>query len=106
MARKWSDIRRKQAPEVKERIRREVEAKGMMLNQIREARQLTQARLAEALNINQEAVSMMEKRADMYVSTLRSYIEATGGELKITVEFPEGVVQIDQFENVAGVVEE
>ena len=102
MAQKWSDIRRKHSPEVEERIRRKVAAKGMMLNQLREARQLTQVNLAEALHINQGAVSMMEKRADMYVSTLRNYIEAMGGELKITAEFPDGVVQIEQFEASAG----
>jgi transcriptional regulator with XRE-family HTH domain len=72
----------------------------MTLNQLREARQLTQVRLAGVLKINQGAVSMMEKRTDMYVSTLRNYIEAMGGELKITAEFPEGAIQIEQFENV------
>ena len=36
----------------------------------------------------------------MYVSTLRNYIEVMGGELKMTAEFPEGAVQIEQFENV------
>jgi predicted XRE-type DNA-binding protein len=100
MAQKWSDVRRKHAPEVEERIRRKVAAKGMTLNQLREARQLTQVRLAGVLKINQGAVSMMEKRTDMYVSTLRNYIEAMGGELKITAEFPEGAIQIEQFENV------
>ena len=101
MAQKWSDIRRKHSPEVEERIRRKVAAKGMMLNQLREARQLTQVNLAETLHINQGAVSMMEKRTDMYVSTLRNYIEAMGGELKITAEFPDGSVQIEQFESAA-----
>ena len=102
MAQKWSDIRRKHSPEVEERIRRKVAAKGMMLNQLREARQLTQVNLAETLQINQGAVSMMEKRTDMYVSTLRNYIEAMGGELKITAEFPDGSIQIEQFDPTAG----
>jgi hypothetical protein len=100
MAQKWSDLRRKHAPEVEERIRQKVAAKGMTLNQLRQARRLTQVNLAETLKINQGAVSMMEKRTDMYVSTLRNYIEAMGGELKITAEFPEGAIQIEQFENV------
>jgi hypothetical protein len=102
MAQKWSDIRRKHSPEVEERIRRKVAAKGMMLNQLREARQLTQVNLAAELHINQGAVSMMEKRTDMYISTLRNYIEAMGGELKITAEFPDGSIQIEQFEAAAG----
>jgi DNA-binding transcriptional regulator YiaG len=103
MAKKWSEIRRKHAPEVEERIRKSVKdaAQVMTLNQLREARQLTQVNLAQLLKINQGAVSTMEKRADMYVSTLRNFIQAMGGELKITAEFPEGSVQIEQFEKVA-----
>ena len=103
MARKWSEIRRKHAPEVEERIRREVKdaARVMTLHQLREARELTQVNLAQVLKINQSAVSTMEKRTDMYVSTLRNFIKAMGGELKITAEFPEGSVQIEQFERVA-----
>jgi len=101
MARKWSEVRKTLSPEAEERIRRKVAAKGMMLNQIREARQLTQVKLAKTLNINQGAVSTMEKRTDMYLSTLRNYIEAMGGNLRITAEFPEGKVEIDQFETAA-----
>jgi hypothetical protein len=107
MARKWSKVRRDHAPEgqrtPKKRIRRKVvakravNAKGMTLTQLRAARQLTQVSLAAALQINQGSVSTMEKRTDMYVSTLRSYIEALGGELKITAEFPEGAIPIEQF---------
>ncbi len=103
MAKKWSEIRRSHAPEVEARIRKEVKdaAEVMTLHQLREARQLTQVNLAQLLKINQGAVSTMEKRTDMYVSTLRSYIKAMGGELKITAEFPEGSIQIEQFEKVA-----
>lgn len=101
MTKKWSDIRRKHSPKVEERIRRRVEAAAqvMTLDQLRRARELTQVELAKALKINQGAVSTMEKRTDMYVSTLRNYVEAMGGSLKITAEFPEGVVEIDQFDS-------
>jgi predicted transcriptional regulator len=75
----------------------------MNMHQLREARELTQVNIAQLLKIDQGAVSMMEKRTDMYVSTLRSYIKAMGGELKIIAEFPEGSIQIDQFESVAKV---
>ncbi|MGH9343894.1 MAG: XRE family transcriptional regulator [Terriglobia bacterium] len=101
MAKKWSEIRKTLSPEAEQRIRGKVAARGMTLHQLRQARQLTQVNIAELLEINQGAVSMMEKRADMYVSTLRSYIRAMGGDLKITAEFPEGSVQIEQFENAA-----
>jgi predicted transcriptional regulator len=100
MAKKWSEIRRKHAPEVEERIRGKVKAAAevMALYQLRQARKRTQVDLAKALKINQGAVSTVEKRTDMYVSTLRNYVKAMGGNLKILAEFPEGTVEIDQFE--------
>jgi len=48
-------------------------------------------------------VSKPERRADMYVSTLQSFLKATGGELKITARFPEGTVELNQFEDVGKV---
>ena len=103
MATKWKDIRRTHSPEVEARIRQEVEdaAAVMSLYQLREARQLTQVNLARILAVNQGAVSRLEKRTDMYVSTLRSYVQAMGGQLQIKAIFPEGEVQIEQFETLA-----
>jgi len=49
------------------------------------------------LGINQAAVSKMERRADMYISTLQSMIRAMGGQLKIEALFPEGKVEINHF---------
>jgi transcriptional regulator with XRE-family HTH domain len=73
----------------------------MTLYQLREARSLTQVSLAKVLEVNQGAVSRMEKRTDMYVSTLRNFIQAMGGRLQVKAIFPEGEVEIDQFENLA-----
>ena len=103
MAHKWKDVRKPLSPEAEERIQRDVKqaAAVMTLHQLREARCLTQVNLAKVLQINQGAVSKMEKRADMYVSTLRNFIQAMGGQLQVKAIFPEGEVQIDQFENVA-----
>jgi hypothetical protein len=53
------------------------------------------------LGVNQGAVSRMEKRTDMYVSTLRNFIQAMGGRLQVKAIFPEGEVEIDQFGNLA-----
>lgn len=108
MATKWRDIRRTHSPEVEERIRKRVEeAAGVMtLYQLREARNLTQVSLAKVLNVNQGAVSRMEKRTDMYVSTLRNFIRAMGGQLQVKAVFPEGEVQIEQFESLAEPQEE
>lgn len=102
MTHKWKTIRGKFSAEREARIRQRVkDAVTMMtLHQLREARNLTQISLAKVLNINQGAVSKMEKRTDMYVSTLRSYIKAMGGDLQIKAVFPEGEVQIEQFQGV------
>jgi transcriptional regulator with XRE-family HTH domain len=102
MAHKWTDIRRKLAPEDEEHIRESVKdaARVMTLYKLREARNLTQVNLARILKVNQESVSKMEKRADMYVSTLRSFIQAMGGQLQIKAVFPDGEVQIEQFQDM------
>jgi transcriptional regulator with XRE-family HTH domain len=74
----------------------------MPLDELREAREMTQVHLARILKVNQAAVSKMERRTDMYVSTLRDFVKAMGGELKITATFPDGVVKISQFEEGEG----
>ena len=56
--------------------------------------------LAEKLKVNQPAVSKLELRADVYISSLRSYIEAVGGKLKIVADFPEGEVANTNFADV------
>jgi DNA-binding XRE family transcriptional regulator len=103
MAHKWSEIRRKLSPEREEETRQYVKAvvQAVTLNQLREARSLTQANLASVLGVNQGSVSKMEKRADMYVSTLRNFIQAMGGQLQIKAVFPEGEVEIEQFRDAA-----
>ena len=69
----------------------------MPLHELRRAREMTQRDLARTLKVNQPAVSKLEQRTDVYVSSLRSYIEAVGGRLKIVAEFPEGEVAITNF---------
>lgn len=72
----------------------------MPMHLLREAREMTQMHFAKILGVNQAAVSKLERRADMYVSTLQSFVKAMGGELKITARFPEGTVEINQFGDV------
>ena len=69
----------------------------MPLHELRRAREMTQVDVAKTLNVNQPAVAKLEQRADVYVSSLRSYIEAVGGRLKIVAEFPEGEIAITNF---------
>ena len=59
------------------------------LAQVRKARELTQATIAELLEMDQSEVSRLEHRSNMLLSTLRSFIRATGGELQLIVTFPD-----------------
>lgn len=71
-------------------------AEELSLRDLRKARKLTQERLAELLHMRQESVSRLEKRSDLLLSTLSSYIKAMGGELKLIVQFPDRPpVQLD-----------
>ena len=69
----------------------------MPLHELRRARSLTQRDLTATLHVSQPAVAELEQRADICVSSLRSYIEAVGGRLRIVAEFPEGEVAITDF---------
>ena len=102
MAKNWKDVRKQLGPEREARIRARVhdEIGRLSLNQLREARSLTQTSLAELLGIPQGGISRLERRTDMYVSTLRNYIRAMGGDLKIIAVFPNGAVEISQFQDV------
>ena len=73
----------------------------LSLHQLRKARELTQTKIAEELQIGQGDVSKLERRTDMYVSTLASYLRAIGAELEIRAVFPDGgEVKIRQFAKV------
>ena len=102
MAKKFSELRAKMSPESRKWVKQEV-AKAiaeMPLNELRNARGLSQKMLAEALHIQQPAIAKLEKRTDMYISTLRSHIEAMGGQLEIIAKFPDGDVKIVNFSQI------
>jgi ribosome-binding protein aMBF1 (putative translation factor) len=102
MAKKFTELRAKMSPE--SRVRAETKAKEMLaempLNELRQARGLSQATLAKVLNVQQPSIAKLEHRTDMYLSTLRSHIEAMGGMLEIVARFPDGSVKISNFENI------
>ena len=66
-------------------LRNEVEN----LKALRKAAGKAQTEIASTLHISQPSVSKIEKQADMYLSTLRNYVEAVGGDLELIVRFPE-----------------
>lgn len=90
-----------------------IEARYQELKQevegLRELRRITgkaQADIASALNIKQPSISKIEKQTDMYLSTLRSYVEAVGGKLELTVQLPKRpALRIRHLGEVAPAVE-
>jgi transcriptional regulator with XRE-family HTH domain len=72
-------------------------AEETALRSLRKARDLTQERMAELLHIGQDSVSRIENRSDLLLSTLRSYVEAMGGSLRLVVEFPDGVAELSSI---------
>lgn len=99
MAKKFAELRARMSPG--SRARSEARARAMLdempLDELRRARGLTQKDLAEALSVRQPSVARLEKRSDMYISTLRNHIEAMGGELEVVARFPEGTVRVVNF---------
>ena len=59
------------------------------LREMRRLRKITQTRLSKKLRIGQEGISRIERRADLFLSTLRNYVEGVGGKLSLVVEFPD-----------------
>ena len=102
MAKKFSELMDKMSSERRARIEKDVNKTlaEMPLQELRNARGLSQKMLAETLNIQQPAIAKLEKRTDMYISTLRSHIKAMGGELEVIARFPDGDVRISNFSNI------
>jgi DNA-binding XRE family transcriptional regulator len=102
MTRKFSELRAKMSPERRARIDAKVkeELAKIRLDELRAARGLSQQTLAESLHVQQPAIAKLEKRTDMYISTLRSHIKAMGGELEIIARFPDGDVKIANFAQI------
>ena len=72
-----------------EAVLSEINVRQATLAQVRKARELTQATIGELLEMDQSEVSRLEHRSNMLLSTLRSFIRATGGDLRLVVTFPD-----------------
>jgi transcriptional regulator with XRE-family HTH domain len=106
MPRTWEQLRasskltQAQLESVDATARAEVER--MRLPELRKARRLSQQAVADRLDIQQGEVSRMERRADLYLRTLRSYIEAAGGRLRLIAEFPDApAIEIEGLGDIA-----
>jgi transcriptional regulator with XRE-family HTH domain len=100
MARNWKEVRKNLGPEREARIKRRVrdEIAHLSLIQLREARNLTQVSLAELLGIPKGGVSRLERRTDMYVSTLRNLHSRDGRRAHDYCGVSEWGNEISQFE--------
>ena len=104
MANKWDNLKRRMSPAAQARVDARVKETlaTMPLAEIRKAIGMTQVDLAEKLDVAQSSVSKIESAADMYLTTLRKYVKALGGELHLTAVFPGG--RQVEIEHVAEVV--
>jgi transcriptional regulator with XRE-family HTH domain len=103
MAKKFSTLRAELSPQTQEKsaaLTRKM-FNEMPLHELRNARGLSQQDLALLLNVQQPAIAKLERRTDVYISTLRNHIEALGGQLEILARFPEGDVRITNFSSIA-----
>ena len=93
---KWSELESKMSPAARGEVRQRVqdELKKMPLHELRAARRLTQQQLAQTLDMSQAAVSQLEQRTDIYLSTLENFVEAMGGRLEMYAVFPDGKVKL------------
>ena len=103
MARKYTDLRVKMSVEARQKADEMAQQmlQEMPLNELRQARGLSQKVMADLLHVQQPAIAKLEKRTDMYMSTLRSHIEAMGGQLDIIARFPDGSIKITNFAELA-----
>ncbi|SCM79351.1 putative transcriptional regulator [uncultured Pleomorphomonas sp.] len=99
----FAELRARMSPEARaeaEAMAGQLDAE-MNLAEVRRALKLSQEEIGQTLQINQGSVAKIEKRADMYVSTLRRFIEAMGGELEIVAHFPDHSVKIRNFSELS-----
>ena len=99
MARPWNELRERMTPASQARAAAQSEAMSVQLQlaELRHQRAKTQVEVAQALDKDQSGVSKLERREDMYISTLRAYVQALGGELKLVATFPDAEIQIQPY---------
>jgi len=72
----------------------------MPVHQFNQARGLSQQILTQLLDAQEPSITEIEKLADVYLSILRSHIQAMGGELEILAHFPHGTVRVSSFSDL------
>jgi len=102
MAKSLKDLKKKISPDVLKEAEEKTQQllAELPLQELRRARQLSQEQIAETLHVKQATVSKLERRTDMYISTLRNFIRAMGGNLEINAIFPDGTIRFNQFHSI------
>ena len=67
----------------------------MYLQRLREHREVSQETLADLMRVSQATVSKTERREDMLLSTLRTFVEALGGRLQVVAKFPSESIELN-----------
>ena len=105
MGRNIDDIIANLPAERRQRIEAETQkrvAEIMTLKKLREAHGMTQTQIGDLMGYKQPTIAQMEKRADLLLSTLRSYVGAMGGDLKLVATFPDHEpVEVEAFGDLA-----
>jgi transcriptional regulator with XRE-family HTH domain len=109
MARTHEEMMATLTPERRARIEalaaeqlREIEG----LKALRKLAQRSQEQIAQSLGVKQPSVLKIERQTDLYLSTLRRFVEAAGGTLELRVELPgTGAFTLTGIGNVGGEIE-
>lgn len=99
MAKNFKELQARMSPERQARNARAADEilDTLPLYELRRARRMTQTEVAGRLQMSQSEVSRLERRADVYLSTLRRYISSLGGELQIRAIFDDREVVVSQL---------
>ncbi len=102
---RFDELPDKLTPQARRRIRARARkaVKDIGLDELRRARRMSQDELAQTMETTQAHISRLERRTDLYLSTLRRYIRALGGELRIIATFKDGragELEIEQFADI------
>jgi transcriptional regulator with XRE-family HTH domain len=90
----WREVRRGNAKSLESMALHDAISDALALAEIRAQRGLTQVDVARVMQTSQANVSKLERREDLYLSTLRGFVEALGGQLELSAVFPEGRIPI------------
>lgn len=100
----WRTLKASMTPEAQRRVddRTRETLSSMPIVELREAMRLTRGELTGSADAARNQVTSIEHQTDIYLSILRKHVRSLGGDLCLTVEFPDGrTMEIDRFTELA-----